>query len=112
MVNSKAHSTREKSLSKGMTAPVDCKFYERPPQLELRHDRFGNRSSYLGSYQVKDLTDRLSQTKRNFYSSNRIDLSKPGNFFPGPGTYFTEAQTNSFKNSTQGERMRASSVKV
>ena len=111
MVNSKANSTRDRSVSKRMTAPPGVKFYEVPDKLELRHDRFGNRSSYLGSYEVKDLTDRLRGSKRNFYSSNRIDLSKPDNFFPGPGTYLTQANTTSFQN-LYGDRARASSVKV
>lgn len=50
MVNSKANSTRDRSVSKRMTAPPGVKFYEVPDKLELRHDRFGNRSSYLGNY--------------------------------------------------------------
>lgn len=42
----------------------------------------------MGDYDVKDIRNRLSETKRNFYSSQRFDLSKPINFFPGPGAYF------------------------
>lgn len=78
----------KKPNSKMSSTSAENRFYEKPPKLELRHDRFGNRSSYLGDYDVKEIKNRLSETKRNFYSSQRFDLSKPINFFPGPGAYF------------------------
>jgi hypothetical protein len=90
MVNKGAASTsREKALSKRATASGDIKFYERPELLDLRHDRFGNRSSYVGSYNVKELNEKVMETRSNFCSSNRIDLGKPDNFYPGPGSYFS-----------------------
>lgn len=57
-------------------------------KIDLLHDRHGNRSSYVGDYDVKQITERVRSTRRNFYSSQRMDLSKPDNFFPGPGSYF------------------------
>lgn len=78
----------KKPYSKMSTNSTENRFYERPPKLELRHDRHGNRSSYLGEYEINDIRNRLSITKRNFYSSQRVDLSKPANFYPGPGAYF------------------------
>jgi hypothetical protein len=85
-----------KPRSKASYSSTDNRFYQRPPRIELRHDRFGNRSSYLGDYDVKDVKRKLSETKKNFYSSQRLDLGKPDNFFPGPGSYYSN--TNQFRN--------------
>ena len=53
-VNKKGMSTsRGRSMSKRMTSFTDSKFYEKPKLLDLKHDRFGNRSSFLGAYNVK-----------------------------------------------------------
>jgi hypothetical protein len=52
-------SVREKRGLKHVTAPLEVKLYERPVKLEFKHDRHGNRSSYQGDYDVKQLTERL-----------------------------------------------------
>ncbi len=76
----------------GKTMPMlNNKFYEVPKKLELKYDRNGTRSTYVGDYDVKTIIDRFRSTKPNFTSSRRMDLGLPLNFNPGPGNYFTKS---------------------
>lgn len=36
---------------------------------------------------MKEIENRILTARVNFGSSRRMDLSRPLNFFPGPGTY-------------------------
>lgn len=105
-----SHFSRNKKSKS--TTPLENKLYERPTKLELRHDRFGNRSTYHGNFDVRELSERVRNSKRNFSSSRRIDLGRPENFYPGPGTYFPEDTHRSvpFRH-TFTEKMRVTSLK-
>jgi hypothetical protein len=52
-VQNPSNISRDRKVIKKLTSPQDVRFYEKPPKIELRHDRFGNRSSYQGDYDVK-----------------------------------------------------------
>jgi hypothetical protein len=68
------------------------------PRLQLKFDRFGNRSSFLDdkdevydhntTKQCRNSSNRKRNESIHFTDTLRHDLSKPVNFNPGPGSYF------------------------
>lgn len=64
--------------------------YEVPPKNAFKFDRYGNRSYEIGEYNVKEIQNKLVSIKKGFSLGRRMDLSRPLNFVPGPGTYLCE----------------------
>ena len=62
-----------------------------------------------GQYNVKEIEGRVLSARVNFGSSRRVDLGRPLNFFPGPGTYDHEVLKNTAR--TLPNRRNSSDLK-
>ena len=92
---------KKRTQSLASTTP---KLYTVPMKNDYQYDRGGFRSHAFGDYNVKDIESKVMETKRNFSSGRRVDLGRPLNFYPGPGTYDPEKKAN--ENNKQPITMR------
>ena len=70
-----------------MSTTTYSKLYSVPSKNEYKYDKFGVRSNYVGDYNVKKIEESVLTKKKSFSYGRRVDLSRPHNFYPGPGTY-------------------------
>lgn len=55
--------------------------------MEYKYDFHGCRCTQTGSFDIKQIQNRVLEKKRSFSYGRRTDLSRPLNFNPGPGYY-------------------------
>ena len=85
--------TRSRTRTQFLKNTATDKLYTVPMKTQYQYDRGGYRSHAFGDYNIKEIETRVLETKRNFSSSRRVDLGRPLNFFPGPGTYDPDPET-------------------
>jgi len=79
---------------------VTKRLYKKPESLPPTRDFFGNRCSLqqkrltdlcqFPTFETKSLNKSGSTEKLYISASKRLDLSRPINFNPGPGSYLVE----------------------